>query len=297
MKKRAITGVFIVLVTAIAIVSKLLCEEIFDVFIAIIAVIASSEMCNLFNEKNRQHNRFVACMYAIVLYMPIVFGADNFTFGQLFLFMLLGFLAWSLVGFIWQTALCLKNKGQAKDILISGGNTVLIGIYPGIFVSMFFLLNHLTGFSAISNKYLTLWMIVLVFAVTMLSDTFAYLIGSALKGPKVCPKISPNKSWSGCIGGLLGGVIGAFAIYGILQINALNSIIDILNLNVGWFIFIGVFGSIISQIGDFFESYLKRRAGVKDSGNLFPGHGGMLDRIDALMFNVMFITLFLIIMI
>ena len=134
----------------------------------------------------------------------------------------------------------------------------------------------------------------MVFAITMLSDTFAYLIGRTFKGPKVCPKISPNKTWSGCIGGLIGGVAGALSVWGILHVNAFSSALSFLDINVWIFIGLGIIGSAISQMGDFYESFLKRKSGIKDSGNLFPGHGGMLDRIDALMFNVMFISLFLI---
>ena len=70
---------------------------------------------------------------------------------------------------------------------------MLVGLYPAFLLSMFFVISHLNGYMTIPNKYTSLWIVVLIFAITMLSDTFAYLIGSTLKGPKVCPKISPNK--------------------------------------------------------------------------------------------------------
>lgn len=297
MKQRTITGVFIVLAVALAICSTLLVKEIFDIFIAIVAVVSASEMSNILTKQNRDHNKFMGCMYIAILYVPIVFCADSScSLIELLGWVCVAFVAWTIITFFYELTRKIKagEDKKFKSTLNSAFNTLYLGVYPGFLLSMFFIINHVAEFSAIPNKYFALWMLVLIYVITMLSDTFAYLVGRTFKGPKVCPKISPNKTWSGCIGGLLGGVVGALAIYGILQINAFSSILTTLNINVWVFVLIGLIGSAISQVGDFYESYLKRRANVKDSGNLFPGHGGMLDRIDALMFNTMFISLFLI---
>ena len=297
MKQRAITSVFIVLAVGLAIASTLLLKEIFDVFIAIIGVISAVEVSNILFKQEKQHNRFLGGMYVAILYIPIVFAMDTRTsLPMLLVWMLVAFVSWTIITFVYELIKSIKagDESKFKSSLISAKNTAFVGIYPSLLVSMFYVINHLDGFTNITNKYLTLWMIVLVWAITMLSDTFAYLVGRTFKGPKVCPKVSPNKTWSGCIGGLLGGVAGALAVWGILHVSAFSSILSILDINVWIFIAIGAIGSAISQAGDFYESFLKRKAGVKDSGNLFPGHGGMLDRIDALMFNTLFIALFLI---
>lgn len=297
MKQRAITSVFIVIAVGLAISSTLLLKEIFDVFMAVVAIISAAEVSNILLKREKEHNRFLGCMYIAILYVPIVFAADtSCNLPMLLVWLLVAFAAWSVITFIYEFSKNIKvnKENKLKNSLISTKNTAFIGLYPCLFVSMFFVINHLDSFSNITNKYLTLWMVVMVWAITMLSDTFAYLVGRTFKGPKVCPKISPNKTWSGCIGGLIGGVAGALSVWGILHVSAFSSILSILDINIWIFIAIGLIGSAISQMGDFYESFLKRKAEIKDSGNLFPGHGGMLDRIDALMFNTMFISLFLI---
>lgn len=300
MKKRIITGFFIFLVTALAVLSKIWLDEIFDIFIAVIAVVSANEVSNMLKKKEKSVNGFMACMYLPILYIPIIFFKNtSISIGQLFLLLFIFYGAWTLVIWIYEFSVRFRQNEREmfNKSVITMKNTALVGIYPGVFLTMFLVLNHLAGFMPISNKYLTLWMIVLVFAVTMLTDTFAYFVGSTLKGPKVCPKISPNKSWSGCIGGLIGGVVGALLVFWVLQIDKFNSILTIMSANIWHFILLGVCGSVVSQVGDFFESFIKRRAEIKDSGNIFPGHGGMLDRIDALMFNLVFVTIFVVVVI
>jgi phosphatidate cytidylyltransferase len=116
----------------------------------------------------------------------------------------------------------------------------------------------------------------MLFAVTWACDIFAFLVGSALKGPRLWPRYSPNKTWSGFFGGLLGAVITAVAVAALLM-----------RLSLPGAALIGLLGGLATMAGDLWESMLKRRFGVKDSGDLIPGHGGLLDRVDGLMFAVM----------
>ena len=103
-------------------------------------------------------------------------------------------------------------------------------------------------------------------------DIGAYFTGRALGGPKIAPSISPSKTWAG----LLGGILGALTV---LILSARLS-----NASPAWWQVLGlaVLAAIVAQAGDFFESWMKRRAGVKDSGKLIPGHGGLFDRVDGL---------------
>ena len=106
--------------------------------------------------------------------------------------------------------------------------------------------------------------------VTWSTDIFAYFAGRSIGGPKLAPKISPNKTWAGLIGGMAGaGVVGAIAAY-LFELDLL-------------FMLAGAPMGLLAQLGDLYESRVKRRLGVKDSGSILPGHGGVLDRVDGLL--------------
>lgn len=125
-----------------------------------------------------------------------------------------------------------------------------------------------------------LW-VLLLFAVTWSADIAAFLVGSLLKGPKLWPRFSPNKTWSGFAGGLAASTLtGAFgsALFGEGMGPAVGAVI-------------GLTGGLATMGGDLWESMLKRRFGVKDSGDLIPGHGGLLDRVDGLMFAVLVLAI------
>ncbi|EKF19532.1 phosphatidate cytidylyltransferase [Nitratireductor pacificus] len=115
--------------------------------------------------------------------------------------------------------------------------------------------------------------ILFLFAVVWTTDIMAYFTGRTLGGPKLAPSISPGKTWSGAIGGAGFAVLagGAFAFHG----NAVHGVLLVAG--------VALLLAVVSELGDLFESALKRRHGIKDSGNLIPGHGGVMDRVDGLM--------------
>lgn len=114
----------------------------------------------------------------------------------------------------------------------------------------------------------------LAFVGTWASDTFAYFIGSYFGKHKLCPTISPKKTIEGALGGMLGSVI-AIVVLGLL-----------FKLPISHSIIMGILVGIVAPIGDLVESAIKRFAGVKDSGQILPGHGGILDRFDSILFTV-----------
>ena len=119
--------------------------------------------------------------------------------------------------------------------------------------------------------------------VTWATDIFAYFAGRAIGGPKLAPRISPNKTWAGLIGGMAGAaVVGAVAAW-LFELDPI-------------FTFAGALMGLVAQLGDLYESRVKRRLGVKDSGTILPGHGGVLDRLDGLL-PVVLVTLMLLLVI
>jgi phosphatidate cytidylyltransferase len=117
-------------------------------------------------------------------------------------------------------------------------------------------------------------------------DVGAYFAGRAFGGPKIAPRISPAKTWSGFFGGALTAALLGIALR-LLDYGTANLVIGAAMALVG-----GLLIAFIAQAGDFLESWMKRRAGVKDSGSLIPGHGGLFDRLDG--FIAVFFVLFLI---
>ena len=117
----------------------------------------------------------------------------------------------------------------------------------------------------------------LLFAGVMVNDSMAFIVGKLLGGPKILPNISPKKTYSGLFGGLVGSIIFIY-----LADNFFLSSFDNFSLNFRDKVFLVFVFNVIGFIGDGFESYLKRKANIKDSSGLLLGHGGMLDRLDSL---------------
>jgi phosphatidate cytidylyltransferase len=117
-------------------------------------------------------------------------------------------------------------------------------------------------------------------------DVGAYFAGRAIGGPKIAPKISPSKTWAGLGGGALAAGLLGVAVQ-VINNGSAASLAGIALAMLG-----GLLTAVVAQSGDFFESWMKRRAGLKDSGNLIPGHGGLFDRLDG--FLAVFFMLFVI---
>ena len=135
---------------------------------------------------------------------------------------------------------------------------------------------------AFSDEEFKPQIIVGVFALIWCNDTFAYIVGKSLGKNKLLERVSPKKTIEGFFGGLIAAIIAGLIIFNILDIYTL-----------GIWISLGVIASVFGTIGDLVQSNYKRQAGVKDSGNLMPGHGGLYDRLDSAIYASPFIYAFL----
>jgi phosphatidate cytidylyltransferase len=151
--------------------------------------------------------------------------------------------------------------------------SALAWLYCGVLISTVVGLRVHFGFG---------W-VVLAFVVSWLNDTLAYFGGRFFGKTPFFPKVSPKKTWEGFAGGALGSVLGALGTKAVFLALPQPSG-EVFQLSWVGCVGLGVGASVLGPLGDLSESMLKRAAGVKDSGNLIPGHGGMLDRIDALLF-------------
>lgn len=174
-----------------------------------------------------------------------------------------------------------KAEMELKDLLA----TIFSLIYPMALVSLAF---------ALSREFPCGGTFAISFAIFLpvFSDTFAYLVGSTLGKRKLCPSISPKKTVAGAIGGLLGSVLCAvtffllFDLYAVIPVGYV-SFSDSVAVRAVVFVVLGIVGGVLAEIGDLAASRIKRTMNIKDFGNIFPGHGGVLDRLDSIMFTLL----------
>jgi phosphatidate cytidylyltransferase len=164
----------------------------------------------------------------------------------------------------------------ALRMRFGGELSVSLNWLLGVLLALVYLAIPLTAFVGIKGFAGGGFWLLFVMVIVWANDIFAYYTGKLLGTNKLSPVISPNKTYEGAIGGLVGGVVVAF-LYNYY-----------FSMGMGFFgiIFVAVILGIIGITGDLAESLIKRATGVKDSGTLIPGHGGVMDRIDSLIFTV-----------
>lgn len=174
------------------------------------------------------------------------------------------FVAFVALGVLWEWSVLVRGfepRGAFQAAWMALGG-VYIGL-AGVTIAL------LRLFPQPVAQILLLAMLVGVIA----TDIGAYFAGRAIGGPKIAPAISPSKTWAGLGGGMLAAGIAMIAVT-----SPFEGLADPV-----WKLLVGSVLAVIAQCGDFFESWMKRKAGVKDSGHLIPGHGGLFDRVDGLL--------------
>ncbi|MBE5782861.1 MAG: hypothetical protein E7329_06030 [Clostridiales bacterium] len=157
-----------------------------------------------------------------------------------------------------------RAEPKLEDILISCMPLVCV-LMPGM---------CMLGIQNAPTRGQQLLLTILAFGVPLAGDTVAYFVGSRFGVRKLCPAVSPNKSLEGAVAGLVGSVVFSMALFGIFSI--------FMPMPRFWHcLVLGLLGGLAGQLGDLFASLIKRHCGIKDYSSIFPGHGGMMDRLDS----------------
>ncbi|MBD5132271.1 MAG: phosphatidate cytidylyltransferase [Clostridiales bacterium] len=302
-KDRVITGAFIAIVyIAVVLLTTYVHPIFFDVFIFALAV------CGVY-EMSKAVANFTSPPIFIIDLITVVVGFAAFWFSQYFFKStasgMNGYFIALAVMILVTVIVTACSKEYVKGNAVS---TIFVMLYPSALLMFSVGLNYFmsaeVGVSLVASLPYRNAGITLMFVVPALTDVFAYQIGSAIKGKKLCPSISPNKTISGAIGGLFGGVVGAgiVALITFLATHFSVNLFGLAMLTDEWwstilnFVFLGLFGSAFDQMGDLAASLVKRKAGIKDYSNLLPGHGGILDRIDGFIFCGVFFYIYFAVM-
>jgi len=230
----------------------------FNISVLVITLIATTEFYSAFTKKGFKPLFWLGYIFILLSFYVMLFESSRFAWIYIILAVLLG-LAIPI----------LSPKVKFLDSIL----TIFGVIYPGLaLLSMIPLAIH-------SRPY-TMNLLIITFYSSWSTDAFAYIVGSLFGKTKLSPKISPHKTIEGSVGGLIGSVIVGMSVAYLLN---LYSPVDI---EFHHFAIISLLCGIISQIGDLAASSIKRFCRVKDFGNLLPGHGGLLDRFDSVLFTV-----------
>ncbi len=257
-KERTVSSVFLVLIALATILPGGMVLALTLYIISNIAFVELTKACGIHQEE--KYNALeITGLIAIAAYYLLIYFAETHTYFMITVILLL----MSLM-FVYVFSYPRYTANQVMT-------TYFCLIYAPVMLSFIFLTRQLSY-----GVYLV-WMI---FISSWISDTCAYLVGVMIGKHKLAPQLSPKKSIEGSIGGIVGSAIVGFLFGYFLLDKAMGGYM----FGVALFV-IGAIGSVISQVGDLAASAIKRNHGIKDYGHLIPGHGGIMDRFDSVIFT------------
>ena len=281
MVKRVITGIILLAIAGVLIALQ---GWYLRVGILVMAVVSLYEMFNAFNNKGMTAVHWPGYLFCVMASASIAFESRLAFIGESAV--LISLVLCVMLGII---SVVIKGKPDFEGIVA----TVLPMIYPGMFYVMFMSLQNLEG------RGVTTLALLMAILMSAMNDTFALFVGKAIGKKKLIPGISPNKTVAGSVAGLVTSAVFAIAIPIVFEAVdiKLNGMDGAANLAPIWaFALFGVVAGVISQLGDLTASLVKRYCGIKDYGKIFPGHGGMMDRLDAILFSAAACYIFFVLM-
>ncbi len=274
MKTRILVAIPIGLILIAALVLQ---SWVLVALFALLSFIAQVEMMRTLDAQGAPVVRIVPFIFAAAtIFLLYYYGP-----GMLFVAFILCVMALFIITMI--------NRRYNFDSLLK---SVFIMIYPQMFFAFAYLLVYqFTNMRVLGSNPVVL---VAAFLPPIFCDIFAYFFGCAFGKKKLCPEISPKKTVAGSIAGLAGGLIAGLLIW---MFMASGIFIHALYWDMGVvpFILLGVIVAGVSQLGDLGASFVKRHFSIKDFGTLLPGHGGILDRIDSLLFSLPIVYIYFIV--
>lgn len=301
MKNKVKTGLILTLLLIYCLALQYLSNYIFDVFIVLVGIIAVNEFANMQTKSGYPGFRFSAETVYFLMFSTLILGVLLGLSAITILLIEFALLGLSYLVIFGLSAVVFRKKIEKDEFrkftnmnptefsFFKTNNSFMSVLYPAVFFIFLGFLNHIQniGFANFnantSGVPMGLFGVVLLFAICCFTDTFAMLFGTLIGGKKLCPSISPKKTISGAVSGLVGGIIGSIVTYFVFSA-IFPSVFAIAHF---WqFLIIGLVASVVAEVGDLFESFSKRRANVKDSGDFFRSHGGVLDRLDSIVFNI-----------
>ncbi len=233
----------------------------FYLFSVIVTLIGQWEMYRMLENKNGKPNFWPGILTGQIILAFIFIGSQTYllVLGLLILLYIIG-------------AEMFRNDGSA---LLNVSSTLLGIVYPTFFWGMLLYLRLYFGHLYPSGGNLGGPFVIVLFVTIWICDTFAYFFGMKFGKHRLFERVSPKKSWEGAVAGLFGALLVYFVVY-FWQIIPITLPVALISGLI-----VGIFG----QFGDLVESWFKRDAGIKDSSDLLPGHGGILDRFDSILFS------------
>jgi len=247
----------------------------FALFLALLAAVGTSETYGLARARGRRPFAWIGIPASVLLVLSAqASGSFEGWVVQAWTVVLLATLGSLVLALFW--------RGPEGDPLLAVGTTVFGLLYVGATLPFALHLRSFPSGTGEGAGWEGTFLVIFVLLVTWLGDASAYFGGRALGRRKLLPSVSPAKTVEGALAGLLGSMGGAALSCAFL----LPILGGGLPLSVGAASLLGLLIGGVAQLGDLAESLLKREAGVKDSGRILPGHGGVLDRFDAVLFTL-----------
>jgi phosphatidate cytidylyltransferase len=251
----------------------------FDGLIYAFAVLGTFEMLRATKEKTTKAERGVVYAFTAITIPAVAVGEYYKGWGMSAIGVAMLTLAILLL-----SLLVIRHEETSLESL---GISLLSAVYPTLLLALMVLANHAAAPAALGNiAFDSRLLILFVFVVSPCADSIAYVFGKFLRKyfpKKMTPVISPNKTVIGGIGGLVGGMLGAAALYFIY--NAAAGSYEQMHIWLPVYLGLGLVASVATAFGDLVESCIKRKLGLKDMGNIMPGHGGVLDRLDSAFYS------------